>query len=342
MRLLVPDRLARAPRLAAGCRVLVGTVLALAALAGCGGDANDADAEPDASAAASFTGTPAEVTVTEMSSGPVGVAAVDGEPWVALPEDGAVRTANDTMVDVGGTPLRLLATGDGVWVTDIGRGRLVRIDAGTGRVTRRTTLAPAGSEPEGLASDGDAVWVVDQANNRVIPVDPRTGRQGEASAVGVGPRLTASGPGGVWVANFVGGSLSRVATDGEVTDQPLETCLSPQGVVEAAGVVWVTCTAEDRVLGLDADTLERVATFDGLDGADALAADGDRVYAVGQAGPTVWTIDAAKREVVGRLALDHAGPTTENVGAAVTEDGLAVTHPEVRRLYEVPQALLGE
>ena len=132
-------------RPAAGPFALV-SVLALTALTGCGGD-EDADAEPDPSAAPSFTGTPAHVTVTELPSGPVGVAAVDGEPWVVLPEDGAVRTADDELIDVGGTPLRLLAAGDGVWVSDIGRGRLVRIDAGTGRVTRRTTLAPVGSEP---------------------------------------------------------------------------------------------------------------------------------------------------------------------------------------------------
>ena len=323
-----------------GSRLALGSVLALALVSGCGGS-DDAGAEPD-SPAASFTGTPAEVRVTELSSGPVGVAAVAGEPWVVLPDDGAVRTADDAMIDVGGTPLRLLAAGDGVWVTDIGRGRLVRIDAGTGRVTRLTTIRPAGSEPEGLASDVDTLWVVDQAGNRVVPVDPRTGRAGKPVEVGVGPRLAATGPGGVWVANFVGGSVSRVAPDGEVTDQPLETCLSPQGVAEAAGVVWVTCTVEDRVLGLDAETLEVVATFDGLDGADALATDGDRVYAVGQAGPTVWTIDAAEREVTGRLALDDVGPTTENVGAAVTDTGLAVTHPEARRLYEVPTALLGD
>ena len=142
-------------------------------------------------------------------------------------------------------------------------------------------------------------------------MDPGTGRPGKASAVGVGPRLASTGPGGVWVANFVGGSVSRVAPDGEVTDHPLETCLSPQGVAEAAGVVWVTCTVEDRVIGLDAETLEVVATFDGLDGADALATDGDRVYAVGQAGPTVWTIDAARARGrrparPGRGGPDHA------------------------------------
>jgi hypothetical protein len=134
--------------------------------------------------------------------------------------------------------------------------------------------------------------------------------------------------------------VSRVTADGKVTEQPLETCLSPQAVVEAAGVAWVTCTVENRVIGLDVTSLEVVATFDGLDGADALAVDSDRVYAVGQSGPTVWTIDAAGREVVGKLVLDEAGPTGENVGAAVTDDGLAVTHPEVQRLYEVPAALL--
>jgi DNA-binding beta-propeller fold protein YncE len=259
---------------------------------------------------------------------------------VVLPDAGAVRTADDAMIDVGGTPLRLVLAGDAVWVSDIERGRLVRIDPGTGTVTRRTTLAPDGSEPEGLAFDGEAVWVVDQAHNRVLPVNPRSGEPGRPSDVGVGPRLVGTGPTGVWVANFVGGSVSGVATDGKVTDQPLESCLSPQGVVESAGVVWVTCTVEDRVVGLDATSLEVVSTFDGLDGADALAVDGDRVYAVGQAGPTVWTIDATQREVVGRLVLDEAGPTTENVGAAVTADGLAVTHPEVRRLYEVPTSLL--
>ena len=218
----------------------------------------------------------------------------------------------------------------------------MRIDAGTGRVTRRTTLAPAGSEPEGLAFDGDTLWVVDQANNRVIPVDPTTGRQGRASEVGVGPRLAASGPGGVWVANFVGGSLSRVATDGKVTDQPLETCLSPQGVVEAAGVVWVTCTVEDRVLGLDAETLEVVATFDGLDGADALA--DRRRPGVRRGAGRADRLDDRRGQArggrppgPGRRRPDHRERRRRR-----HRRRLAVTHPEVRRLYEVPQALLGD
>ena len=319
-------------------RLLVAGVLALATLTGCGGDDGNTDATT--APTTSFTGTPSGVTVTDLESGPVGVTAVDGKAWVALPDDGTVRTADGTAIDVGGLPLRLLSTPDGVWVSDIEGGRLLRIDPRTGAVTRRTTLAPAGSEPEGLAFDGEALWVIDQAGNRVVPVDPGTGQPGRPREVGVGPRLVGTGPTGVWVANFVGGSVSRVAPDGRVTEQPLETCLSPQAVVEAAGVAWVTCTVENRVIGLDVTSLEVVATFDGLDGADALAVDSDRVYAVGQSGPTVWTIDAAEREVVGKLVLDEAGPTGENVGAAVTDDGLAVTHPEVQRLYEVPAALL--
>src|SRR6476661_8544014 len=111
MRLLLAGRQAPASVLARGSRLALGSALAVAVLGGCGGDDHDADTDPDASPTASFTGTPADVTVTELSSGPVGVAAVDGKPWVALPEDGAVRTADDRMIDVGGTPLRLLAAG---------------------------------------------------------------------------------------------------------------------------------------------------------------------------------------------------------------------------------------
>lgn len=326
-------------------------VIALVAItpAGCSAE-DDGDGEagtggPGTSPTAAFTGTPDGVRVTDLDAGPVGVAAVDGAPWVVVPSDGTVRTdageaSTSRKVAIGGTPLRLVTTPDGVWVSDIERGLLLRIDPATGTVDRRTALGPVGSEPEGLGYDGTSVWVVDQAHNRVLPLDPGTGRWGRPHEVGVGPRLLGTGPGGVWVANFVGGSVSGVGPDGDDREQALDTCLSPQGVAEAAGVVWVTCTTEDRVLGLDADTLEVVATFDGLDGADALVADGETVYAVGQAGPTVWTVDATAREVVARVTLDDAPVTSENVGAAVVGDELAVTHPDASRLYEVPRSLL--
>ncbi|MGD9961252.1 hypothetical protein [Nocardioides sp.] len=311
-------------------------VLVLFATAGCSG-AQD-DAESSASPSATFVAPP-DMEVTELDTGPVGVAAVGGEAWSVLTEDGEVRMADDQRIAVGEAPLRLVDTPAGVWVSVIGEGRLVRIDPRSGKVDLRVRLRPAGSEPEGLAYDGQSVWVVDQAGDRVLPMDPRSGRFGPAVSVGIAPRLVSSGPSGVWVSNYDGGSVSRVR-DGRVRTEDLAACASPQGLAEAGAVIWVACTDEDRVLGLDAQTLAVVATFDGLDAADAVVADGDTVFAVGQAGPTVWRIDAGQRTVGKKVVLDEIGTTRENVGAAVVAGHLVVTHPESRRIYALPLASL--
>jgi streptogramin lyase len=79
---------------------------------------------------------------------------VDGEAWAVLTGSGEVRTGDDRHISVGTAPLRLVSTPDGVWVSVITDGKLVRIDPATGKVDLRVTLSLAGSEPEGLAYDG--------------------------------------------------------------------------------------------------------------------------------------------------------------------------------------------
>jgi outer membrane protein assembly factor BamB len=134
--------------------------------------------------------------------------------------------------------------------------------------------------------------------------------------------------------------VTRVV-DGRGTTRNAGSCLSPQGLAEAAGVVWVACTVDGQVVGLDAETLRPVVELPDRPYADAVVADGDTVYVVGQEGPTVWTIDAKAQEVTGELVLGDAPPTRENVAAALVGDTLVVTHPEVSRAYEVPVSLLG-
>ncbi|CUR54045.1 hypothetical protein NOCA2120078 [metagenome] len=112
------------------------------------------------------------------------------------------------------------------------------------------------------------------------------------------------------------------------------------GLGEAAGVLWVACTDEGRVVGLDVDTLATVSTFDGLDAADAVVVDGDTLFVVGQVGPTVWRIDARAREVVSTVSLDEIGATRENVAAVIVGRHLVVTHPESLSIYDLPIAAL--
>jgi DNA-binding beta-propeller fold protein YncE len=281
------------------------------------------------------------VAVTELDDRPVGLAAVGGGGvWAALPDSGRVLVAPHRTVEVGRSPLRLVDTPAGVWVSVIGDGTVVRIDPATSAVDRRTTLRPRGSEPEGLAYDGDTVWVVDQAGDRVLPLDPTTGRIGAAVDVGIGPRLVTAGADGIYVSSYVAGSVTRVV-DGHPTTRDAAPCLTPQGLAEAAGVVWVACTSDSQVVGLDARTLKRVTDLPGLHSADAVVVDGGTVYVVGQQGPTVWTVDARTRKVTHQLVLDNQPRTTENVDATLLDGHLWVSHPEGERLYDVPLALLG-
>jgi hypothetical protein len=330
-------------------RLAAAAVLAVVlACAGCSGsdvsgDPPEQTPAPDPSTAAPtdlFTGTPAGVQVTGLDAGPVGIAGVDGKAWTALAGPGQVRTGDDRRIPVGTAPLRLVTTPDGVWVSVISDGKLVRIDPAAGKVDLTVRLRPSGSEAVGLAYDGTSVWVVDQAHDRILPIDPATGDVGRPVAVGYHPRLVSSGPSGLWVGNYDDGSVSRISADGKVTTKAIGKCLTPQGLVEAAGVVWVACTVEGRVVGIDAETLDLVARFDGLKSADAMVASGTTVYAVGQQRPEVWTLDAGSRSVVAKLVLDDVGSTRENVDAALIGRHLVVTHPDVFNIYDVPLSLL--
>jgi DNA-binding beta-propeller fold protein YncE len=278
--------------------------------------------------------------VTPLDWSPVGVAGVHGTVWYTLPFEGDVLDDSYHRVHVGEAPLRLVTTPYGVWVSVIRDGQVVRMDPFTDRVDRRVRLRPAGSEPEGLAYDGHSLWVVDQAHDRVVPVDPRTGSVGRAVRVGGAPRLVAAGPSAVWVSNYEEGSLSRVETGRGarpvVRTVDLRGCLGPQGLAEAGGVVWVACTTSSTVVGLDAHSLRRVVLLRGPDAADAVTAKENRVYVVGQRGPTVWAIDADARRVRSRLTMGHVLPTRENVGAAVVGPLLVITHPDAQRVWTVP------
>ena len=333
-------------------RVVVVAVGCLVLASGCSGadspGATTSSAPPSAtqSPAASPTESPTEslappagVDVTELAEGPVGLAAVGTGLWAALPRAGTVLGTGDRQTQVGSLPLRLVATPDGLWVSVIGDGSLVRIDPDSGDVDLRVRLKPRTAEPEGLAYSDGTLWVVDQAGDRVLALDPDSGAVRDEYPTGHEPRLVTSGRSAVFVGDYSGGSVTRVAA-GRATTRNAGSCLSPQGLAEAAGVVWVACTVDGQVVGLDAKTLKPVVELPDLEYADAVAADGDTVYVVGQQGPTVWTIDAVSRRVTGELVLGDAPATTENVDVVLIRGGLVVSHPETRRLYDVPLRLL--
>jgi outer membrane protein assembly factor BamB len=293
--------------------------LVVLTLAGCGG--SDEPDSPDASGP----------EVTELDAAPVGVADVDGHAWTVLVDSGEVRTADDERIAVGDAPLRIVSTPDGVWVSVINDSSVVRIDPASNEVAQTVRLTPKGSEPEGLAWDGEHLWVVDQAGGRVVELDA-DGAVVASYPTDDEPRLVAAGDSGIWVANYGGTSVSRVA-DGRVKTVHLTSCVGPQGIAETAGRVWVSCTLSGKAIALDARTMKQVAEVPSLPDADAVVGNGDTVYVVGQSGPTVYVLDAASGTLQDTVRLGEAMPTTENVGAAVVGDDLVVTHPDEQKIY---------
>lgn len=315
-------------------RAAVTLTVLVCLLAGCGGD-DDGDGSADApKESPGLAVSASDVTATEVDGGPVGVAEVGGEAWTVLVDEGEVLAADGTRIPVGEAPLRIADSPAGVWVSVIGEGKLVRIDPAKGKVVQTVRLEPEGSEPEGLAWDGTSLWVVDQAGSRVVQYDPE-GVELRSVGVGEAPRLVAAGESGIWVTNYLEGSVTLVAGD-DVTTTDLGDCVGPQGVAETTGLVYVACTGNSLVVALDVETGELVATLGSVADADAVVASGDKVYVVGQSGPTVYSIDAASGELIGSATLADAPRTGENVGAAVVGDELVVTHPDVRTVYSLP------
>src|SRR5215213_5340928 len=98
--------------------------------------------------------------------------------------------------------------------------------------------------------------MVAQDAGKLLRVDPTTGGVTERIDVGVGARLVTAGERWLYVSQFKTGRVLRVEPrSGAVTRSP-EACGGPQGLAVAGTLVWVACTVDGVLLGLDAQTLE--------------------------------------------------------------------------------------
>lgn len=279
---------------------------------------------------------PRGATVEEEAGQPIGVTDVGGKAWFGLNGTGEVRLGTGATVVVGSHPLRLAPAPDGgAWVSVFGDGMLVRLDP-HGSVAARVPFGHRGS-PEGIATDGAELWVVDEDTSEVAHLDSGSGTEVGRFAVGSQPRLLALDATRVWVTSWADGGVTAVdRRTGAIGPQRLRVCLGPQGIALAGGVVWVACTADNVVVALDPTDLSELARLP-LPYADALTAADSRIFAVGQKGPTVLVIDAVTRKDLARIPLGTHPPVSDgNVGVAVSDHTLVVTHPEAARIWRLP------
>lgn len=286
---------------------------------------------------------PAGIAGERLSGVPVGLAEVDGRPWVAVAQGPYLRMPDGRHLTVGAVPLRLAPAGAGVWVSVFGDGEVALISADGERIVRRVSLGRS-SQPEGLAVVGDRLYVVDQAGARVVALDATSGRVLDEAPVGSGPRLLAAGAAALWVTNFNDDSVTRIdlTATGELgRRRTIPVCRGPQGIVVAFGRAWVACTIDGVVAAIDPRTSAQSSTVADAPLADAVLSVGERLVAIGQQGPTAYVIDPEGKRVVGRLAVDTQGGAADgNVDAVVIGPDMWVTHPTPGRLYRVPVSAL--
>jgi DNA-binding beta-propeller fold protein YncE len=108
---------------------------------------------------------------------PAAVAVDDSAAWVVTMRGDLFRIAPDgehivARIPVGGGGVQVLATGDAVWVPQIKRDRVVRVDARTNTVTAVIRL-PA--HATGIAQFRGAIWVCAAGSPSLFELDPDTG-----------------------------------------------------------------------------------------------------------------------------------------------------------------------
>jgi len=174
---------------------------------------------------------------------------IGGNMIARLGANGIVRTF--PLPTGAGAPWGIAVGADGkIWFTEVGAGRIGRLDPATGLVSEFDLPTP-NSQPQGIVRGADgALWGTEAAGNRVfrIGVDGRATEFPVPTADSV-PVAIAPGRGGVlWVSELSGGKLLRISLKGRIREFALPRGARPYGVASAPdGNVWYADRGRNRV-----------------------------------------------------------------------------------------------
>ncbi len=235
---------------------------------------------------------------------PSGVALADGSVWVGDVSRGAVervdpeRGAVVQTIPVGSGPDGIGAGEGAVWATDALAGTLLRISPETDTVVQ-TIPMPTG--PRGVAVTDDAVWVASRYARSVTRVDARTGDVELTAHIGGSPIGIAAGFGSVWTTNETDASVGRLDPATGRVQQRIGVGNAPGPIQAGGGAVWVANTLDGTVSRIDPSTNAVVATVPVGEGPSALAIMDDGVWVADGLGGTLARIDPRTDAVAERI-----------------------------------------
>jgi virginiamycin B lyase len=174
---------------------------------------------------------------------------IGGNAIARLGLDGTVRTF--PLPSGAGAPWGVaVGADDKIWFTEVGSGKIGRLDPATGLVSEFELPTP-NSQPQGIVRGADgALWGTEANGNRIF----RMGLDGRAREFPIPtpnsvPVSIAPGRGGLlWVSELSGGKLLRISRVGKMREFPLPKGARPYGVASAPdGNVWYTDRGRNRI-----------------------------------------------------------------------------------------------
>jgi YVTN family beta-propeller protein len=189
--------------------------------------------------------------------GPHALTFLDGSLWVVT-FDGITRIdprnlERITFLHVGHWPVDALPADKLLWVTDA-----LAFQSRGSLVSvdpRSNRLVgrpiPLGRQPGALAAASGSVWVADELGGTVSRIDPARRRVVARIKVGRMPTAIAAGAGAVWVANTGAGTVSRIDPATNRVAATYRVGLAPRALVVGAGAVWVADTGDGSVRRID-------------------------------------------------------------------------------------------
>jgi YVTN family beta-propeller protein len=254
---------------------------------------------------------------------PSAVAFGYGSLWVANTDDRTLaRIDPETRLVQGYVPLQATPTGvavgaGSVWVANGVAGSVSRVDPGTRQVTLTipvTAHTTFGSVDVGKGS----VWVA-YSNALIATIDPGRGHVTASGFAGTGPTAIKVGADGVWVANAVDSTLSKILPATVTQLRVFTVGRHPDGIAIGAGAVWVADEGDDTVtridLGSDSETTIQVGRSP-----TGIAFGAGAVWVANSDDGTISKIDLLQRRVVRRINVGN-----RPVGVAIANGRVWVT-----------------
>jgi YVTN family beta-propeller protein len=200
--------------------------------------------------------------------------------------------------------------------------RLV-IRGGVGRVDAESSqLLTRIDAPSGAVTAGPGgIWVAEAGGNSISKLDADVGRVVETVEVGPDPAGLTFGFGALWVANAGGASLSRVDTETYSVVQTIAVGNAPSAVATGEGSVWVANRFDDTVSRVDPSDGRVIATIGVDHGPVAIAVHWGYVWVANESTSTVSKIDPDSNEVTNVIRVGN-GPR----GIAASDEAVWVSN----------------